>query len=680
MQALAAERLAAQQRAAERVAAEREVAERLAAQQTTQQADQPWATPQQASNTGWSLFGDEPDTDAGAFGEPAGPPSYATHHGLANDIDVTRGVPVASSSATAATAAFVPMTARDAAAAEFAASASASGADAGAGGFGAAGSGSAGFGADRSGAGQGSGAGHGSGAGRGSGGGSGGGRGGSDGPRRGGAGGGSGNGRSGGNALWSGILTWIRHHRRTSIIAGIAVAVVLLGSISFALGAATSPAQALGVSTPSNTPTKTPTPKPTVRPTPTASAAASRLRTCSADSWTTDPAFGTLEAQVMNASTGEVLFDRSGSNPAPVASVQKMLTAAAAFSILGPDYRVPTTVVKGTQPGQVVIIGGGDVTLSRLPSGQQSFYTNAPHLDDLANQVKQAWASDPSNNGQPITSLVVDTSLFSGPVWLSSWDEHEEREVEGSTPYMTALMVDGDRDDPTAVESPRSTDPVGRAADAFAADLGGNISISSGTAPAGAQQLGQVLSQPVSALVEQALTYSDNTIMEELARLTAIKAGTGNTFSAINAGVLKGLQTYGIPTTGLYFADGSGLSADSKIPASYLTRFLVKVLDRQGALGAIYDGLPVAGQTGTLGPGYGRFDGSFSYQAVGHINAKTGWINTSRTLAGVIHAKDGTNLTFAIYALNFQGDDAAMAALDNLATAFYLCGNNLSNN
>ncbi|MGN6204247.1 D-alanyl-D-alanine carboxypeptidase/D-alanyl-D-alanine-endopeptidase [Humibacter sp.] len=482
-----------------------------------------------------------------------------------------------------------------------------------------------------------------------------------------------------GDGPMAGILTWIRNNPRTSLIAAVAVGVVVLSGLSFGIGAATSPARADSAMALTKA-SATPTAKPTVRPIPSPAPSASKIRTCSVASYAGDGGFGTLEAQVMNASTGEVLFDRNGSNPAPTASVLKMLTAAAAFSVLGPDYRVPTTVVKGSQPGQVVVIGGGDVTLTRLPTGEQSFYTNAPHLDDLANQVKQAWASDPSNAGQPITSLVVDTSLYSGPVWLPSWDEHEERVVEGSTPYMTSFMVDGDRNDPTAVESPRSTDPVGRAANALADDLGGNVSISQGTAPAGAKQLGQVLSQPVSALAEQALTYSDNTIMEELARLVAIKTGAGNSFSAINAGTLKGLQAYGISEDGLYFADGSGLSADNKVPASYLTQFLVKVLNRQGSLGDIYDGMPIAGKTGTLGPGYDRFDGSFSSNAVGHVNAKTGWINTSRTLAGVIHAKDGTDLTFAIYALNYGSDNAALNAIDNLTTAFYECGNNLSNN
>ncbi|MHA7987348.1 D-alanyl-D-alanine carboxypeptidase [Rathayibacter sp. CAU 1779] len=586
----------------------------------------------------------------------------------------------ASFGASAASASSQPLRARDLAAQEM------SGSDAGFGGSSAVGGAGGGIGSGVAG-GAGNGGSGGSGGGGRSGGGSGSNGAGGKGSGRGGSGrGGSGNGGfgrggSGGGPgqFFNGILTWIRRNPRTSLIAAIVVGVVVLGALSFGIGAATSPASALGAA-PSGSASATPTATATARPTPTAAAAASKIRTCSVDSYASASGFGTLEAQVVNATTGEVLYDRNGSNPAPTASVLKMLTAAAAYSILGPDYRVPTTVVKGSQPGQVVVIGGGDVTLTRLPTGQNSFYTNAPHLDDLANQVKQAWASDPSNAGQQITSLVVDTSLYSGPVWESSWDEHEERVVEGSTPYMTSFMVDGDRNDPTAVESPRSTDPVGRAANALADDLGGNISVSQGRAPAGAKQLGQVLSQPVSALAEQALTYSDNTIMEELARLVAIKAGTGNSFSAINAGTLKGLQAYGIDETGLYFADGSGLSANNKVPASYLTRFLVKVLNREGSLGSIYDGMPVAGKTGTLGPGYGRFDGSFSSAAVGSVNAKTGWIDTARTLAGVIHAKDGTNLTFAIYALNYPGDDAALSAIDNLTTAFYECGNNLSNN
>ncbi|HEV7567698.1 MAG TPA: D-alanyl-D-alanine carboxypeptidase [Microbacteriaceae bacterium] len=481
---------------------------------------------------------------------------------------------------------------------------------------------------------------------------------------------------------FAGILTAVRRHPQAWIIAVAAVGFVVVGSGAVALGASVASSASAAVAGPSASPTPTPTPTPTAtaRPVPANAAAARRLRTCSVQALTQDARLGTLEAQVLNAKTGEVLFDRNGGQPAATASVMKVLTAAAALQVLGASYRIPTTVVRGTEPGSVVLIGGGDVTLSRLPSGQASFYTNAPHIDDLANQVNAAW--DVAANG-PITKVIVDASLFGGPAWQPSWDEHEERVVQGSTAYVTALQVDGDRNDPRAVESPRSTDPVGRAADAFAAALttatGNNVTtITQGTAPAGAKQLGQVLSQPVSALIDQAVSVSDNTIMETLARLVAIKTGAGNTFAAENQGVITALKPYGIDTTGIHIADGSGLSADNAVPPSYVDRLFVKVLNRDKGLGVVYDGLPIAGKSGTLGPGYSRFTGANSI-ARGAVLAKTGWINNGYTLAGVIKSKDGTALTFAVYALG-KVSNSAKTAIDTLVTGFYKCGDNLSNN
>lgn len=483
---------------------------------------------------------------------------------------------------------------------------------------------------------------------------------------------------SGFSGVAAGVLSAIRKHPKTWMAAAAAVVFLLLGTGSVALGATIgSPAAAAGgtpTATPTPTRTSTPTPTPTVdpaRPVPANQAAATRIRTCSVAGLAGDRRLGNLEAQVVNAKTGQTLFDRNGTKAGPTASVLKTLTSAAALATLGPDYRVSTTVVAGSTPGQVVIVGGGDVTLSRLPDGQASFYTGAPKIQDLANQVKQAMG------GQQITSIVVDASLFGAPFWQPSWDEREERVVEGSTPYMTALMVDGDRDDPTAVESPRSTDPVGRAVQYFQQYLGTNVGVSQGVAPAGARQLGVVQSQPVTTLIDQAMRVSDNTIMEELARLVAIKNGAGNTFDALNAGVLAGLKGYGIDTAGIHIADGSGLSGDNAVPPSYLTQLFIKVLNRQNGLGVVYDSLPVAGKSGTLGPGYNRFTGANS-AARGAVLAKTGWIDNGYTLSGIINAADGTPLTFAVFALGPVSDNAKQA-IDTLVTGFYKCGDNLSN-
>ena len=81
------------------------------------------------------------------------------------------------------------------------------------------------------------------------------------------------------------------------------------------------------------------------------------------------------------------------------------------------------------------------------------------------------------------------------------------------------------------------------------------------------------------------------------------------------------------------------------------------------------------------------FDNLVARDATGTIigQVATSWHYKSPTemafeIRDDIRFQDGTTLTFAVYALNFPGDDAALSAIDDLTTAFYLCGNNLSNN
>lgn len=423
------------------------------------------------------------------------------------------------------------------------------------------------------------------------------------------------------------------------------------------------------------TSTPTPTATPAARTVPSGSAVASRLRTCSVASLATDPRLGSFQGQVVNANTGEILFDRGGNTPSRTASVLKVLTSAAALSVLGPDYRATTKVVAGSEPGSIVLVGGGDLTLSRTSSGDESIYPGAAHLDTLAEAAIAAYKAIPANAGTPITSVVLDSSYFGDPAWEPSWNRKEL--TDGYMPEITALQVDGDRDSPYRSTSARSTDPVGRAGEAFANLLPGSISISRGTAPAGAAELASVQSAPVSTLIQQSLIVSDNAIAEMLGRLVAVESGAGNTFAAMGTSTVAGLAPYGIDTTGIVIADGSGLSDNNAVPPSYLTALFVKINAREGNLGVIFDGLPISGKAGSLGYS-DRFSGANSI-ADGAVFAKTGWIDTGYTLAGVIHAADGTPLTFAVYALG-DVDDSAKQAIDTITTGFFSCGDNLSNN
>ena len=53
-----------------------------------------------------------------------------------------------------------------------------------------------------------------------------------------------------------------------------------------------------------------------------------------------------LQAQVINSETGEVLFDRGSGSAARPASIMKLFTAAAALETLGPGYQVTTGSIR----------------------------------------------------------------------------------------------------------------------------------------------------------------------------------------------------------------------------------------------------------------------------------------------------------------------------------------------
>lgn len=443
---------------------------------------------------------------------------------------------------------------------------------------------------------------------------------------------------------------------RRWLIVSAAGIVALAGVSALGLGALAS-----GAGTP------TPTVTALARPTPTAGFAAAPIRTCSVADLAADPRLGSMQAMVRNASTGEILFDRGGAQASRPASVQKVLIAAAALAVLGPEYRTSTTVVQGAQPGEIVLVGGGDLTLARDGG---NVYDGAARLPDLA---AQALAASQAATGLAPTSLVLDSSYFSGDEWQPSWNRKELG--DGYQAPVAALMVDGDRDDPNANVSRRSDDPVGRAGAAFSNLLGG-IPVTRGVAPAGAAVLASVPSPTVAQLIDIALTVSDNTAAEMLARLVAIRTGAGNSFAAIEPGVLSALAQYGIPTDGIRLVDGSGLSDDNAVSPAYLTELFRKINAREGNLGIIVDALPISGERGSL-----RYSDRFTGEnavADGAVYAKTGWIDTGYTLSGIVHAADGTDLTFAIFALG-DVDDSAKQAIDTWVTGVYRCGNALAN-
>ena len=115
----------------------------------------------------------------------------------------------------------------------------------------------------------------------------------------------------------------------------------------------------------------TPMPSPLVTPTPVLAAPVDGLPQTPAGiarvlaaPLSDDRLGGRVSAAVLDVDTGQVLFDRGAANYVTPASTAKLVTSVALLSVTAPDQRLTTKVVAGSRPGEVVLVGGGDPTLS----------------------------------------------------------------------------------------------------------------------------------------------------------------------------------------------------------------------------------------------------------------------------------------------------------------------------
>jgi serine-type D-Ala-D-Ala carboxypeptidase/endopeptidase (penicillin-binding protein 4) len=361
---------------------------------------------------------------------------------------------------------------------------------------------------------------------------------------------------------------------------------------------------------------------------------------------------GRVLVEVRDAASGEVLASHGAATPAPPASTAKLATALAVLAVRETNERITTRVVAGTQPGTVVLVGGGDPTLTAAAPGEQGPYAGAAHISDLARQLR----------GVHVTRVEVDDSLFTGPAVSPYWAP-EDVPSDYAAPIMSST-VDGGRDTPGA--ELRSTAPDLAAGNALAAALGVHR-VARGTASQQARTLASVESAPLGTLVGQMLQLSDNVIAESLARQVALAEHQPASFSGAAAAVRAVLARLGIPI-GSGLVDGSGLAARDRLSADTLDRLLLLATKRTGVL----DLLPVAAWSGTLS---GRFVHS---AGAGVVRAKTGTLTSVSTLAGLVHDRDGRLLAFALLADRVGPTtadiDRAEAALDRIASTLATCG------
>jgi serine-type D-Ala-D-Ala carboxypeptidase/endopeptidase (penicillin-binding protein 4) len=391
-------------------------------------------------------------------------------------------------------------------------------------------------------------------------------------------------------------------------------------------------------------------------------------------------AFGPqVGALVADLSTGQVLFSRQSSTGFAPASTAKLSTAVAALDVLGPNARFTTRVVAGLTASSIILVGGGDPTLAAGPY-PASNYPQPATLESLAAATARALQA----KGIQAVTLGYDTSRYTGPEMAPGWTQSYV--ATGNVTPIESLEVDqgrltasGTPDDADNVEVTRSQTPAADAAHAFASFLASDgITVSSGPAPqqapAGSAALASVSSPPLSEIVLQMLTESNNVDAENLARQVAIATGQPASFAGGAAAVTAVLARLGIH--GVSLVDGSGLSPMDRITPDTLVQLVrLAAAPSKPNLRPVITGLPVAGFSGTLAAG-GSVFGALGQPALGVVRAKTGNLSTVVALAGIAQDKNGQLLVFAFMADQVAATSLVPAAdqMTRLATALAACG------
>jgi D-alanyl-D-alanine carboxypeptidase/D-alanyl-D-alanine-endopeptidase (penicillin-binding protein 4) len=364
------------------------------------------------------------------------------------------------------------------------------------------------------------------------------------------------------------------------------------------------------------------------------------------------PFLGTLNDRscVAVSVDGISVGSRNPDVPVIPASNQKLIVAAVALDVIGEETVLTTTVVSesaavdGAISGDLTLVGGGDPLLSSdwYPTSNLERYPvlTPTSLDTLADRVRDAGITSISGN------VVGDGSRYDDEFFAPGWGDGVAGLEAG--PY-DALMANDSR---VLGDPQRANDPNVGAAREFIRLLnerGITVagSATSGIAPAGGTVVASIDSAPMSSIVGEMLANSDNNTAElTVKEIGLVGEGVGSREAGLRIMTAK-LAEWGIDTTPIVLADGSGLSLDNRITCSAL----LTILQRFSPDSALGSGLPIAGRTGTL------TDIFTDHPVAGRLTGKTGTLNNPpfnadppavKALAGYVTIDGGSAVEYVL--------------------------------
>jgi serine-type D-Ala-D-Ala carboxypeptidase/endopeptidase (penicillin-binding protein 4) len=371
---------------------------------------------------------------------------------------------------------------------------------------------------------------------------------------------------------------------------------------------------------------------------------------------------------VVDGDGERVLAARNPDAALTPASSEKILTAIAALHVLGPDHRFETKVVAapgGVAGGSVErlwLVGSGDPVLATpefaAELAAEPFYEGSDvvttSLAELADNVVAAGVR------RVPAGIHGDDSRYEALRYLPTW--RDTYRTDGQVGPLGALTVDDGftvlNPQPVPVDDPAvfAAGELTRLLEERGVDVGTNPGRSA--APGDGAPVASVASRPLRDLVGALLRSSDNLTAELLVRELGVRASNAGTTAAGTQTVAATLAGLGVTTDGLTLVDGSGLDRGDRVSCNQLLAALD--LGERPELQAVWDGLAVAGESGTL---RGRFLGT---PLQGRLRAKTGSLQGVTALVGVIDVS--RPLRFAFLAGGDFSEADGVALRERVAT------------
>ena len=339
-----------------------------------------------------------------------------------------------------------------------------------------------------------------------------------------------------------------------------------------------------------------------------------------------------------------LLYQSNATVPLVPGSTEKLLVAAAALDVLGPNYTYTTEVLAPAAPvrGAVSglwVVGGGDPVLEE-PRFDAWRVGQPRYRDDVFTNVDTLAAAVRAKGVTTVTGGVHgDDARYDSQRLNPYWPSYTE--ADGDINPLSALTLNMDYAYWLAGPSVVPPDPASYAAGRFAQllhSIGVNAAPGADALPpAGSVVIASIQSPPLWEIIRGMLSASDNQIAELLLKEIGYHA-TGHGTTAAGLAVVKAVDTrLGIPWTGTVMYDGSGLSHyDRTTCRTLLGAFYLG--DKPGFT-ALRD-VSVAGETGTMA------DRFLDPPLQGHLLAKTGSVDGAASMVGEIDLS--TPVRFAV--------------------------------